>query len=297
MHCSVGRYTPVYQLRTRTPPPPHQAVSGTGIPASTTVASDVDTSSTTLTLDTNIAVNAASGTLTFDGFGTWDKEDIVVATGAAATAGGQTSVTLASAITLVNGMIVTGDGIASGTTVANVGTSTSSALTLSANVESGGIAAGTTLTFQSSACTAVVCPEGSTGTVPGTSGMNGESGCERVAGWSGTVVRTATDPFYDTTMSKVACPDGSTGTGVPGDTGTDGTSGCTAKAGYLGSVTATTYDPYFVTTLYMTDAEAIICGGQVGCDGKGCSCVEVQGMFAVVVIPLIPVVILMFMFM
>ena len=76
------------------------------------------------------------------------KADVTVATEGSDTAGDQTSVTLASAIELVYGVTVTGVGIASGTTVANVGTTTSSALTLSANVESAGIDASTTLTFK-----------------------------------------------------------------------------------------------------------------------------------------------------
>ena len=77
-----------------------------------------------------------------------NKVDVTVATEGSGTAGGQTSVTLASAIELVYGVTVTGVGIASGTTVANVGTTTSSALTLSTNVESAGITASTTLTFK-----------------------------------------------------------------------------------------------------------------------------------------------------
>ena len=76
------------------------------------------------------------------------KADVTVATAGSDTAAGQTSVALASAIELVYGVTVTGDGIASGTTIANVGTTMSSALTLSKDVEPAGIAASTTLTFK-----------------------------------------------------------------------------------------------------------------------------------------------------
>ena len=43
---------------------------------------------------------------------------------------------------------------------------------------------------------AVDCPAGSTGTVPGTSGTGGLSGCTVEAGYSGSVIATITDPFY-----------------------------------------------------------------------------------------------------
>ena len=43
---------------------------------------------------------------------------------------------------------------------------------------------------------AVDCPAGSVGIVPGTSGTGGSSGCVVEAGFSGSVMATTTEPFY-----------------------------------------------------------------------------------------------------
>ena len=45
---------------------------------------------------------------------------------------------------------------------------------------------------------AVTCPAGTTGTVPGTSGTGGASGCTVLSGYSGTVTATTVGPFYTT---------------------------------------------------------------------------------------------------
>ena len=48
--------------------------------------------------------------------------------------------------------------------------------------------------------------------------------------------------------------------------------------------------------LSTTPDSTIICGGNYGCDGAGCSCVDRAGMMAVVIIPLVPVLLLMLCF-
>ena len=48
---------------------------------------------------------------------------------------------------------------------------------------------------------AVTCPAGSAGTVPGTSGTGGTSGCTVDAGYSGSVTATSTDPFFTSTIA------------------------------------------------------------------------------------------------
>ena len=48
---------------------------------------------------------------------------------------------------------------------------------------------------------AVTCPAGTTGTVPGTSGTGGASGCTVLSGYSGTVTATTVGPFYATDVA------------------------------------------------------------------------------------------------
>ena len=88
-------------------------------------------------------------------------------------------------------------------------------------------------------CVAVPCPANTAGTVPGTSGRGGASGCAVNAGHRGEVTATTVDPFYDdSTIEAVDCPAMTTGTSVP--------AGCAPVPGYAGSVTATNADPdYF----------------------------------------------------
>ena len=99
-----------------------------------------------------------------------------------------------------------------------------------------------------SGCEAVYCPTASSGTVPGTSGTGGTSGCTVDPGYSGSVTATTSSPYYDSSIQAVYCPTASSGT-VPGSSGTGGTSGCTVDPGYTGSVTATTSPPYYDSTI------------------------------------------------
>ena len=64
------------------------------------------------------------------------------------------------------------------------------------------IASATVSTFAGSGSTAcVTCPAGTTGTVPGSSGTGGASGCTVISGYSGTVTATTEDPFYTTDVA------------------------------------------------------------------------------------------------
>ena len=54
-------------------------------------------------------------------------------------------------------------------------------------------------------CTAVSCPEHTSGTVPGDSGTGGMSGCTVDAGYSGGVTATTSDPYYTTAVAGARC--------------------------------------------------------------------------------------------
>jgi hypothetical protein len=96
----------------------------------------------------------------------------------------------------------------------------------------------------------VPCPAGFSGTVNGSTGTGGLSGCVAGKGYSGAVKATDRTPHFQITTPKtaVACPVGSTGT-VPGTSGTGGRSGCVVKAGHSGSVVATSTPPFFARTI------------------------------------------------
>ena len=100
-----------------------------------------------------------------------------------------------------------------------------------------------------SGCEAVYCPTASSGTVPGTSGTAGTSGCTVDPGYSGSITATTSPPYYDDSdIQAVDCPAGSKGK-VPGISGTGGTSGCKVDSSkYTGSVMATSSPPDYYTS-------------------------------------------------
>ena len=57
------------------------------------------------------------------------------------------------------------------------------------------------LVMMNAACVEVDCPDGSTGTVPGSLGTGGTSGCTADKGYEGQVSATTTDPFYSSSLA------------------------------------------------------------------------------------------------
>lgn len=103
--------------------------------------------------------------------------------------------------------------------------------------------------FTDLTCTFVECPIGSVGSVQGTNGRDGDSGCVVVPGYSGKVETVVGQPWFKSTIAAVDCPEGSSGF-VPGTGGTEGTSGCMTNTGtHAGAVAASDQPPYFVSSL------------------------------------------------
>ena len=79
---------------------------------------------------------------------------------------------------------------------------------------SGAVTATTTAPFYTSTIADVACPSGFSGTVPGSNGTGGTSGCTVEAGYSaGAVTATSTTSFYTVSTALVApsdCPTGRT---------------------------------------------------------------------------------------
>jgi len=97
----------------------------------------------------------------------------------------------------------------------------------------------------------VPCPANTVGTVPGTSGTGGTSGCDVDAGYAGDVIATTTAPFWTTTVTPVACPATAGTSAIENVVDT-----CTVAPGYRGSVTATDESPFYSTTVEAVDCPA-----------------------------------------
>eukprot|EP00435_Cladocopium_sp_Y103_P053127 s189_g16.t4 len=112
----------------------------------------------------------------------------------------------------------------------------------------------TTGRFYTGSCTAVKCPDHSSGTdLP--------TGCSCNAGYSGGITATTASPFFSGECKAVACPLHSIGTDLP--------SGCKCKEGYKGTITATAADPFFMGSCTPVACPAHSTGTNVP---GGCEC-------------------------
>ena len=65
--------------------------------------------------------------------------------------------------------------------------------------------------YYATSLSAVPCPAGTEGLVPGDAGRGSQSSCEVLPGYSGAVVATTTDNYFVSNVAAVECPRGSFG--------------------------------------------------------------------------------------